>query len=77
MYFQLLTGCRPSETAFLIMTQKSFRKNPYTRSSQNLPAFRGDWMATMPASETKTGVEYKWDIPTRSNPAVKLLLALH
>ena len=59
------------------MTQKSFRKNPYTRSSQNLPAFRGDWMATMPASETKTGVEYKWDIPTRSNPAVKLLLALH
>ena len=34
-------------------------------------------MAVMPAAETKTGVDYKWDIPAASNFAVVLLRALH
>ena len=70
VYFQLLTGCRPSEAAYITLTKKSFRRNTY-------PDFEGDWVAFMPKSETKTSLDYKWDIPQSANTAVKLLRALH
>ena len=67
LYFQLLTGCRPSEAAFLIMTENSFQENDY-------PDFKDcDWKATVPAAYTKTGIEYKWGIPKQANGAVELL----
>ena len=66
VYFCLLTGCRPKEAAFLILTKESFQRNNY-------PDFRGDWKAEMPECETKTGVAYKWDIPKSANTVVRLL----
>ena len=71
VYFLLLTGCRPNEAAFLVLTKKSFQRNDY-------PAFKDcDWKATIPAEYTKTAVEYKWGIPKRANNFVKLLRQLH
>ena len=77
VYFQLWTGCRPSEAASLVLTRGCFRKNAYANPGKDLPKFKGDWMAVVPAAETKTGIDYKWDIPAAANFAVVLLRALH
>ena len=71
VYFQLITGCRPSEAAYLILTKNSFQQNDF-------PAFKGcTWKATIPKEYTKTKVEYKWGIPPRANFFVKVLKQLH
>ena len=69
-YFLLITGCRPKEAAYLVLTKDSFLRNDY-------PDFKGDWKAEMPRTETKTGIAYKWDIPQSANTTVKLLRELH
>ena len=72
-----LTGCRPNEAAYLVLARGPIRKNAYAHGVRSLPSFKGDWMAVMPAAETKTGLDYKWDIPAAANFAVVLLRALH
>ena len=76
VYFQLRTGCRPSEAAYLVQTRGSFPENAYANPGKGLPKLEGTWMAFMPAAETKTRRDYKWEIPTVDNSAVKLLRAL-
>ena len=77
MYFQLWTGCRPNEAAYLVATRGCFPKNAYANPGKGLPKFEGTWMAVMPASETKTRRDYKWQMPNATNFAVCLQMALH
>ena len=70
MYFQLWTGCRPKEAAYLVATRGCFPKNAYANPGEGLPRFEGTWMAVMPAAETKTGMAYKWEIRAEANPHV-------
>ena len=51
MYFSLETGCRPSEAAYLVL------ENHFRKTSVNLGC---DYVAIVPADNTKTAVRYKW-----------------
>ena len=69
MYFLLETGCRPNEAAYLVLTN-SF--TPTTRAAKGC-----DYMAIVPAHQTKTGQRYKWAMKGKVNKAVKLVQQLH
>ena len=64
----LATGCRPKEGAFVV----------YCRSIQpnNYIVFRKQhkFMATMPATETKTAKEYMWQLPNDFERVVDCIL---
>ena len=50
----LVTGCRPKEGAFIVYN-KSIQKNNYIVLHKEYK-----YMATVPATETKTEKEYMW-----------------
>ena len=70
MLLLLLTGCRPSEAAYLV------RSNGIVRNTY--PAFEpAEWAAEVPAAYTKTGITYQWPVPQCANHMVTLLKTLH
>ena len=64
----LETGCRPNEAAYLVLNN-SFK---VTRAVKGC-----DYMAIVPAHQTKTGAKYKWAMKKKVNKAVKLVQQLH
>ena len=68
MYFLLETGCRPNEAAYLVLN------NSFTPTRR---AKGCDYMAIVPAQQTKTGAKYKWAMKGKVNKAVKLVQQLH
>ena len=68
MYFSLETGCRPNEAAYLVLA------NHFRKTSVNLGC---DYVAIVPADNTKTAVRYKWPMKQKMNEAIELVRQLH